>query len=105
MDPVAILQPAFALTAIWLAELVGIPVAWLRLRGTDAWHERAAGVGRIRLLRESIGVYTGLSAVLGGIVGLCMWLGTVFAMKRRARQEIPIATWIAWGVLTGVAAP
>jgi len=42
-----------AISVIWMggwAQLIGIPLAWLRLRGMPAWAERPAGVRRIDLL-------------------------------------------------------
>lgn len=41
------------MTAIWfggLAQLIGMPIAWLRLRKTDGWKNRPGGVRRIDLL-------------------------------------------------------
>jgi hypothetical protein len=46
---------SFALLWIWvggLCQLAGMPVAWLRLRGTTAWEERPRGVRRLTLLAE-----------------------------------------------------
>jgi len=41
------------MAAIWfggLAQLIGMPIAWLRLRKTDSWRGRPGGVRRIDLL-------------------------------------------------------
>lgn len=54
MSPVA---PEYGITQIWfggLAQAVGLPIAWLRVRGTDAWRNRPSGVRRVDLLAEWI---------------------------------------------------
>lgn len=54
---------------IW-AELLGVPVAWLRLRKTTEWKERPAGSRRIDLLSRYVGGVTALAGVWAGLVML-----------------------------------
>jgi len=45
--------PEFGMAAIWfggIAQLIGMPIAWLRLRKTDSWRRRPGEVRRIDLL-------------------------------------------------------
>ena len=58
ISPIA---PEFGMTAIFfggMAQLIGMPIAWLRLRKTDAWRDRPGNLRRIDLLagfiREAI---------------------------------------------------
>ena len=51
-----------------LAELLGVPLAWFRLRKADAWIHRPKSVRRIDLLAKFVGKITVLAAVLGGFV-------------------------------------
>jgi hypothetical protein len=71
--------PAVALTAAWWSELIGLPVAWLRVRRTSAWRKRPRQVRRIALLKDFIGVYVFGAMLFGALVGLATWLGTLFA--------------------------
>lgn len=57
---------------IWMgayAQLIGMPVAWLRLRDTRAWKNRPAEVRRIDLLAEFI-IGPTVLAILWGWLGL-----------------------------------
>jgi len=77
--PTLFAAPAFAAsTAIW-AELLGVPVAWLRLRHTEVWAQRSRKARAIDLLALYSGRITTLSAIFGGVVGAATWLGTAFA--------------------------
>lgn len=53
-----------------LAELIGVPFAWLRLRRTDAWENRPQGVRRIDLLATFIAKITGLVGLLAALVAV-----------------------------------
>lgn len=59
---------------IW-AELIGVPVAWLHLRRSDAWLNRSAEAKRLDLLARYVGKVTGmvgiwsLAVLLGAILG------------------------------------
>lgn len=72
------LVPAAALTAGWWAQLLGVPAAWLRVRRSSAWQRRPAGLGRLPLLKDFIGLYTFAATIFGAIVGLATWAGTFF---------------------------
>lgn len=56
-------------TAIW-AEVLGVPVAWLRLRQSQVWRDRPVGVRRIDLLATFVAKVTALAAMLGGTVAI-----------------------------------
>jgi hypothetical protein len=58
--------------AMALAEGVGIPLAWLRLRGTEAWRERPRGVRRIDLLASFIAPVTVGAAVAAVVLAICL---------------------------------
>ena len=77
--PAILLAPTMALTAAWWTELLGLPVAWLRVRRAAAWTERRRQSGGLAVLKDFIGVYVFGAAVFGAIVGLATWLGTLFA--------------------------
>lgn len=47
---------------IW-AELLGVPVAWLRLRKTPEWTERSREVRRLDLLARYVGKITGMVGI------------------------------------------
>jgi hypothetical protein len=47
---------------IW-AELVGVPVAWLRLRNTAEWSNRSRGMRRLDLLARYVGKVTGMVGI------------------------------------------
>ena len=52
--------------AIW-AEVIGVPVAWLKLRRSDVWQDRPSNVRRIDLLTTFVAKITALAAVLGAV--------------------------------------
>ena len=52
------------------AELVGVPVAWLRLRNTTEWSDRPAGVRSLDLLSRYVRRVTGLAAAWAAVVSL-----------------------------------
>jgi hypothetical protein len=56
-------------SSIW-AELVGVPVAWAKLRSTDEWANRPEGVRRIDLLSRYVGGVTALAGIWALAVAL-----------------------------------
>lgn len=86
ISPIA---PEFGMTAIWfggLAQLIGMPIAWLRLRKTDGWKNRPGGVRRIDLLagfiREAVDlaiVWTFLAVLVILTATLFGWSGVALA--------------------------
>ena len=69
---------AFFEIVIWmgaLAQLLGMPVAWLRLRNTPAWKNRPAGVRRIDLLARFIIRATASAIVWGWVMLVVIVLG------------------------------
>ena len=54
---------------IW-AELVGVPVAWMRLRKTEEWSNRPAGVRPLDLLSRYVGGVTALAGAWAIVVSL-----------------------------------
>jgi hypothetical protein len=44
---------------VW-AEIVGVTVAWFRLRRTDVWVDRDRSVSSLRLLSDYVGTVTAL---------------------------------------------
>lgn len=76
--PAILWAPAVALTALWWTELIGLPVAWLRVRRTKAWRMRPYQVRRIPLLKDFIGIYVFAGGAFGAVVGLAVWIGTLF---------------------------
>lgn len=62
---------------IW-AEIIGVPVAWIKLRGTQEWANRPRDVGCLDLLARFVGKITAmvgiwaLVIVIGAIVGSAM---------------------------------
>jgi hypothetical protein len=68
------------MTAIWfggLAQLIGMPIAWLRLRKTDGWKNRPAGVRRIDLLAGFIREAVDLAIVWTFLAVLVILASTV----------------------------
>jgi hypothetical protein len=61
--------------AIW-AEVLGVVVAWLRVRKLDAWRERPVEDGSIRLLSIYVVKVTGLMVAWAIIVSLCVIIGS-----------------------------
>ena len=78
MSTLGIIPGAIVAAAIF-AQLVGVPTAWLKLRGTDAWANRPKDVRRLDLLASFTGPLTALAGMFGGLVGLTTWLGTVLS--------------------------
>jgi hypothetical protein len=78
ISPVA---PEFGMTAIWfggLAQLIGMPIAWLRLRKTDGWQNRPDGVRRIDLLAGFIREAVDLAIVWTFLALLVILTATLF---------------------------
>jgi len=67
--------PMFAVSAAVWAELIGVPVAWLKLRRTQVWIERPPHARRLDLLAAFSGRITFLAAMFGGVAGLATWIG------------------------------
>lgn len=67
--------PSIALSASIFAQVVGVPVAWLRLRRTDVWAARPRDVRRLDLLVAFSARPVLLSAAFGAVVGLALWMG------------------------------
>jgi hypothetical protein len=80
--------PEFGLAEIWfggIAQLVGMPIAWLRVRKTEAWRNRPGNVRRIDLLagfiREAVDltiVWTFLAMLVLLTTALLGWSGVMF---------------------------
>ena len=95
---------ALAVTVIWMgayAQLLGMPVAWLRLRRTPAWQGRPDGLRRIDLLAEFILKPTALAIVWGWLIvvvsavgGLGLSGGALLAVALSAP-----AVFVPWSVL------
>ena len=70
---------ALAISTIWMgawAQLIGMPIAWSRLRRTRAWAEPARrGVRRIELLADFVIAPTAASMVWGWLVILLAAIG------------------------------
>jgi hypothetical protein len=54
----------------FLAEIIGVPVAWLRVRKLDAWRERPREEGHIGLLSRYIALVTTLVVAWGVLVSV-----------------------------------
>jgi hypothetical protein len=65
MEPQLIINMVLG-AAIW-AEVIGVPVAWLKLRRSDVWQDRPSGVRRIDLLATFVAKITALAAMLGAV--------------------------------------
>jgi len=59
-----------------LAEIVGVLVAWLKVRKTEAWQARPREDGSIRILSIYIAGVTGLVVVWGVLVGTSVVIGS-----------------------------
>jgi hypothetical protein len=69
---------ALAVSVLWmggLAELIGIPIAWLRLRRTRAWADRPADVRSIEVLAEFVIAPTAAAVLWGWVVLLLAAIG------------------------------
>jgi hypothetical protein len=62
-----------------VAELVGVPVAWVRLRNTEFWSNRPEGVRSLDLLSRFVRPVTGFAAVWALVIALGAVLGSVVA--------------------------
>lgn len=60
----------------FLAELVGIPVAWLRVRRLDAWRERPKEEGHIGLLSRFIALVVLMIVAWGILVSVSVFIGS-----------------------------
>ena len=69
---------ALAISTIWMgawAQLIGMPIAWSRLRRTRAWADRPEGIRRIELLADFVIAPTAASIVWGWLVLLLAAIG------------------------------
>lgn len=69
---------ALGKAVIWMgayAELLGMPVAWLRVRGSPAWNNRPAGSRRIDLLASFILKPTVVAILWGWLILVVAALG------------------------------
>ena len=95
---------AMVMLVVWMGaytQLLGIPVAWLRLRHTVAWERRPDGVRRIDLLAEFVLGPTArtiawgwLALIVLAIGGLGLSSGAVFVVMWGA----PVL-FVPWAVL------
>jgi hypothetical protein len=72
------LLSSLGISVIWMggwAQLIGMPIAWLRLRGTGSWEERPEGVRRIDLLAAHLARPTAAAVVWGWLVIIAAALG------------------------------
>jgi hypothetical protein len=69
--------PGLIISAAIFGQLLGVPVAWLKLRRTGIWSQRPKDARAIDLLTGFTGRITAVAAMFGGLVGLATWLGTV----------------------------
>jgi hypothetical protein len=77
VDVVHVLRDVVMLV-IWMgawAQLLGMPVVWLRLRRTAAWRDRPAGVRWIDLLARFILPITILTVIWGWVIAFLGLLG------------------------------
>jgi hypothetical protein len=84
---------SLALLWIWvggLCQLVGIPVAWLRLQGTGAWAERPREVRRMTLLAEYMRPVTEI-AIAGAYVVALLVLLLALAFRPGENDALGIA--------------
>src|SRR5258708_4986105 len=67
----------WAVAATLFAQLLGLPIAWLKLRRTQAWRKRnPREKWAIGLLDRFIGTYAFAAGITGAAMGLATWLGT-----------------------------
>jgi hypothetical protein len=77
VDATEILRAIF-ITPIWMgasAQLIGMPIAWLRVRKTQAWRGRPGNVRRIDVLAKFMLPATACAIVWGWAVTLVALLG------------------------------
>jgi hypothetical protein len=73
--PLLVLEWAIAATVF--AQLLGLPIAWLKLRRTEVWRKRnPREEWAIGLLDRFIGMYAFAAGITGAAMGLATWLGT-----------------------------
>lgn len=75
---VAELLAALAVSTIWMgaySQLLGMPIAWLRLRKTPAWKNRPNELRRLELLAEFIVGPTTLTVIWGWLALLVAAIG------------------------------
>lgn len=75
--PILVLQWAFA--AMVFSELVGYPIAWLKVRRSREWKNRPRDEWGFGMLQQLIGAYVGAAGIYGAVFGLTTWLGTKLA--------------------------
>ena len=69
---------AIVILPIWMgawAQLVGMPIAWARIRRMEAWRDRPGNVRRIDVLAKLVLPATAASIVLGWLVILVAAVG------------------------------
>jgi hypothetical protein len=74
MELIGALKTLF-LVPVWvggLVQLFGMPVAWLRVRGSAAWAERPPGMRRITLLAAYMRPVTETAVVCGSAAALVL---------------------------------
>lgn len=70
-----VLVPSLAVSTAIFAQLLGVPVAWVKLRHTAVWAARPPGVRRLDLLAAFSGRPVAMSATFGAVIGLGIWVG------------------------------
>jgi hypothetical protein len=76
-SPLTVLE--LAVSSLVFCQVIGIPLAWLKIRKTEEWKSRPRDEFAITVLNRFIGVYLILAALYGGVVGFAMWIGTKVA--------------------------
>jgi hypothetical protein len=74
------LIPGLAISLLWMggfSQLLGMPIAWLRVRKTDAWRSRPRGVRRIDLLARFIRPATHTMLAWSVPVLAACWIGAL----------------------------
>jgi hypothetical protein len=69
------LIPSLAFGAALWSGLLGVLVAWIKLRRTDVWVRRPDNVRSLDLLLTFTRPITGASTIFGAFVGLAIFLG------------------------------
>src|SRR3954453_1183638 len=80
LDGFSPLVPEFGGSVIWVGAIqqaIGMPIAWLRLRGTEAWRSRPRDLRRIDLLAEFIHDAVDLAIVWTFLMVICALAGGV----------------------------
>jgi hypothetical protein len=84
MTPIAAFAESVPLTDVFraiffygmVAELIGVPVAWLRVRKLEAWRERPEEPGPLGLLSLYISKITVMLILWGILVSLSVFAGS-----------------------------